>query len=591
MKIALCLITKGDEELDYLQGAVKSALPAVSSVHITANGKNVEKTKAYCEENGYDYSYLKWDKNFSQQRNFNFARAPKDVDYILWMDSDDLIVNADLIPEIARIAKKQGHDAVFFDYWYSSRFDGEPSLETHVETELTQKRERLLNPKKITWKKRIHETPVPLDGDNYSYTSISYSDDYPITWLHLGADRDIPQEELTKRMERNKELLELELEDERRGGEADPRTILYLMKVYAESKDEKILNECIELGQEYLTKSGWDQERAVCLGLMAKCIGALGDHEGARDFLMDAIKEYPYNPLFHLYLARAYFNLGDYRAMEFWLKLGTSLDLDKTNTAMGNILELKVLSAELMLEFYLRGKRDIRKAYSAAKLLNKLNPTSENQQNEDYLAKQTELDKATENIHKYMNYLKENMMEEKIEGLYENLPDEIKKLPFVIKYYNRFKKPRTWKENEICYFANFGQFHVQKWDGNSLKDGIGGSETAVIRLSEELVKKGYRVVVYGDPEREITVNGVEYVPFYKFNQKDNFNIFIQWRHNMLAGKVSAKKFIVDLHDVSHSSTHEDKISHIDKIFVKSKYHRENIRDIDDSKVEVVSNGI
>lgn len=591
MRIALCLITMGDEELNFLRGAVKSALPAVSSVHITANGKNVEKTKAYCEENGYDYSYLKWNKNFSQQRNFNFARAPKDVDYILWMDSDDLIVNADLIPEIARIAKKQGHDAVFFDYWYSSRFDGKPSLETHIETELTQKRERLLNPKKITWKKRIHETPVPLDGDNYSYTSISYSDDYPITWLHLGADRDIPQEELTKRMERNKELLELELEDERRGGEADPRTILYLMKVYAESKDEKILNECIELGQEYLTKSGWDQERAVCLGLMAKCIGALGDHEGARDFLMDAIKEYPYNPLFHLYLARAYFNLGDYRAMEFWLKLGTSLDLDKTNTAMGNILELKVLSAELMLEFYLRGKRDIRKAYSAAKLLNKLNPTLENQQNEDYLAKQTELDKATENIHKYMNYLKDNNMEYRIEGLYENLPDEIRKLPFVIKYYNRFKKPRTWKENEICYFANFGQFHVQKWDGNSLKDGIGGSETAVIRLSEELVKKGYRVVVYGDPEREITVNGVEYVPFYKFNQKDNFNIFIQWRHNVLAGKLSAKKFIVDLHDVSHSSTHEDKINHIDKIFVKSKYHRENIRDIDDSKVEVVSNGI
>lgn len=591
MKLALCIITEGDEKLELLKGAVASVEKYVQSVHITANQEPYEKVKEWCEQEGYDFSYLKWNDDFGEQRNFNFSRAPKDVDFILWMDSDDLIVGAHLLPDIAQIAKKNEYDVVFFDYWYGAKFDGEPSLETYVENELTQKRERLINPRKIKWSKRIHETPVPLDGSNFRYTQVAYSKDYPIAWLHLGGDRDMGEEKMMKKMHRNQRLLEAELADERKQGEADPRTLLYLMKIYAEDDEAEVLQKCIELGEEYLGKSGWDQERAVCLELMGKCMGKLGMHETARDFLMDAIKEYPYNPLLHLYLARAYFNLGDYRAMEFWMKLGMNLDLDETNTSMGNILELKVLSAELMLEFNLRGKRDVRKAYEAARLLNKINPTENNENNEKYMKEMADLDIATEHAHKLLDWCKENKREDLIEKIIDNLPDQIKNLPFMVHYRNQYATPRIWEDNEICYFANFGQGHIEKWDGNSVQKGIGGSETAVIKLAEQWTKKGYKVTVYGDPERETTINGVTYVPFYKFNQKDLFNIFIQWRHPVLAGKVTAKKFIVDLHDVTHPSTFEGKMDSIDKIFVKSKYHRSLLEGIPDEKIQIVSNGL
>lgn len=591
LRIALCIIVEGDEKLEYLKKAVGSVEKYVQSVHITVNQEPHTEVENWCKEKGYDFTYLKWNDSFTEQRTFNFNRAPKDVDYILWMDSDDVIVGAEWIPYIAEISKKQDFDVVFFDYWYGAKFDGEPSEETYVENELTQKRERLINPKKVKWSKRIHETPVPLDGNNFRYTQVPYSKEYPVAWMHLGGDRDMGEEKMLVKMHRNRRLLELELEDERKNGEADPRTILYLMKIYAEDVEPEILNKCIELGEEYINKSGWDQERSVCYELMAKCMGKLENHKEAKSLLLSAIDEYPYNPLLYLYLARTFFNLGDFRAMEFWMKLGMNLELDETNTAMGNILELKVLSAELMLEFNLRGKRDIRKAYESAKLLNTVNPTENNANNERFLKEMSELDIATENVHKLLDWCKGNKREDLIEKIIDNLPEQIKNLPFIVHYRNMYATPRIWKEDEICYFANFGQTHVEKWDGNSVKKGIGGSETAVIRLSEEWVKQGYKVTVYGDPIKEITVNGVDYVPFYKFNQKDCFNIFIQWRNPVMAGKVSAKKFMVDLHDVTHSSTFIDKIDSIDKFFVKSNFHKSQLEDIPQEKILVVSNGI
>lgn len=591
MRIALCLIVEGDSKLESLQKAVESARTVVSSVHITANHKPCDKVQAWCEKEGYDFSYLPWHDSFSEQRNFNFSRAPKETDYWLWMDSDDILVNPSILTSIAEIAKQNEYDVVFFDYWYGAKFNGIPSLETFTENELTQKRERLINFRKVKWNKRIHETPVPLDGENFRYTQVPYSKEYPVTWLHLGGDRDMAPEVLQAKMDRNKRLLELELNDEREHGEADPRTILYLMKIYAETDDPKTLESCLSLGDEYIRKSGWDQERSVCLELMAKCLGKLGRHEEAKVHLLKAIDEYPYNPLLALYLARTYFNLGNFRAMEFWMKIGMNLDLDETNTAMQNILELKVLSAELMLEFQLRGKRDVRKAYDAAVMLNKVNPTPNNATNESYLKQMKELDETTEYAHKLLDWCKNNKREDLIPKIIENLPEVIQNLPFITHYRNQFVTPRIWGADEICYFANFGQTHIEKWDGNSLKKGIGGSETAVIRLAEEWVKRGWKVTVYGDPEQEIEVNGVKYVPFYKFNQKDNFNIFIQWRHPVLAGKVCAKKFFVDLHDVTHSSTFDGKMDGIDTIFVKSQFHKGQLAELPQERIAVISNGL
>lgn len=591
MIISACLITKGDSELESLKKAVASFIDHVDHVYITTNHEH-RKTKKWCSLNPkIEHSHLDWNDNFAEQRNFNFSQVSKDTEYIVWADSDDVIVGAELLKGIAEISKRNKYDVVFFDYIYGALFDGEPSAETYKETELLQHRERLIRVGSVVWKKRIHETPVPLDPENFRYTRIKYSDENPITWLHLGADRNISEEILQKRMGRNRRLLEMELEDERKEGKPDPRTLLYLMKVYAESEDVEVLRKCISMGQEYLELSGWDLERGVCYQLMSRCAGTLGEHKKAVAYLHAGIGEFPKAPIMYLYLARAYFNLGDYSAMEHWLKIGMSLEIDDNATQMNNMLEVKVLSAELLLQFYLNGKKNVRKAHDASKMLAKLNPTAENKENEEYLRSQKSLDIASEHIHMYIKYLEDTKQEGLIEPIYKGLPNEIKKLPFAIRYYNKYREPMNWGPKTICYYANFGGSHFEKWDGNSLAKGIGGSETAVIRLSEEWVKKGYRVVVYGDPKEETVVNGVLYAPWYKFNHKDRFNIFIQWRRSNLVDRINAKKVYIDLHDVFHESSHLPRIDQVDKFMVKSTFHREYGENMPDEKMKVISNGI
>jgi hypothetical protein len=82
------------------------------------------------------------------------------------------------------------------------------------------------------------------------------------------------------------------------------------------------------------------------------------------------------------------------------------------------------------------------------------------------------------------------------------------------------------------------------------------------------------------------------LPYYYFNIKDEFNIFIQWRAGTLAGKVKAKKFFIDLHDIFHPSNYPPElVKHVDKIMVKSRYHRDLAPDIPNEKLVIISNGI
>lgn len=594
MKIAFCVIIEGDEKLDSLKRLIASTGGVFNSYHITANQEPHKETEKWCKEQGYDFSFLKWNDSFSEQRNFNFARVPKDTDYVCWADSDDVIIRADLIPQIAKNAKKNDIDAVFFTYWYGCKFNGPASYENFEEVELSQTRERLLKKDSITWKKRLHESPVPIDGEKFIHSKVDYKEEEsPVVWMHLGADRDQSKDIVEKRMARNRRLLELDLEDERKEGEADPRTLLYLMKIYAEMDlDRELLLKCIDMGKEYISKSGWDEERAVCYKLMATCMGHLGRHEEARDLLMNAIKEYPYDPLLYLHLARAYRNLENWSALRHWLKIGMDMNLSESRAQMDNILELKVLGAELMLEYYLHGKKNIRKAWEASMLLNKVNPTENNQKNEEYLYDRKELDIATEHLHKLLKYYKDINQIDMIAPAIETALPAIKELPFIIKLYNHYKEPKVWANNEICYLANINGDHFEKWGPSSLVKGIGGSETAVIRLSQEWANLGYKVTVYGDPGKEEgEYDGVTYLPWYKFNPKDKFNIVIHWRSNNLADKLSCKKMLIDLHDVWFPQSYMDKLDSIDSIMVKSEYQKSLGEGIPSEKFTIISNGI
>lgn len=595
LKIALSMLVKDDSELELFKESLYSVLPYVQFAQITSNGKQTTQIEAFIESTRgvfpnvkIDYTYLPWTDDFSAQRNHSFNRIPSDYDYIYWQDSDDILVGGELLQSLGELAKKSGKDVVFLAYWYGCEFDGVPSLRTFKNVDIEHYRERLIRPKTITWKGRLHETPVPVDGQKNNYTKVEYNQkDRPIAVMHTASIDDAQE-----KMLRNKRILELQLEEERENDTADPRTLLYLMKIYAEIGDKEVLEKCIEMGEEYLSKSGWDEERANCCDLMAICYTKLDKNYDAIKFLHNAISEYPHQPLHYVRLALAYFNVSRYRESRHWLEVASKIDLDSKTAGINNIKELKVLMAQLILKLKFQVDKDIDGSVQAAEVLLKEQPSKANEDNLNYLLDRQALKQASESSLKLLDYFEMTADDESTKKILDALPLIISEQPFAISHRKRISKPRVWKDNEICYFANFGGSHFEKWDSHSLSRGIGGSETAVIELAKQWADQGYKVFVYGDPEFIGEQQGVTYLPWYYFNKADKFNIFIQWRNASLAPTIKAKKFLVDLHDVVAQPDYSQEVmSAIDGVIFKSEYHRKMLPQLPDEKAIIISNGI
>jgi len=588
MKIAATFIIKDDSELESFKISAQSVIPHVDSWHVVANGKKTDGIEAYTTSHGGNFYYLPWNSDFSEQRNFIFSKVPKDTDYVWWQDSDDYLVGGEHLRELAEMAKRNGKDVVYFAYWYGCSFDGAPSPDNFKEVDIEHYRERLIRPGVITWRGRLHETPVPIEGQKNNYTKIEYhKEDRPVAVMHLATLDDA-----RVKLKRNRDILESQLEQERDRGEADPRTLLYLMKIYAEEEDSAYWKKCISMGEEYLIKSGWDEERANACDLMAICHTKMKDHDKAIVFLHKAIEEYPHQVLHYIRLALAYFNKDKYRQARHWLEVASKLDIDSKTAGINNIKEMKVLFAQLLLRMSFKVDKDIEKSVDAAKLLYKEQPIEENKENLLYLMDLLDLKNASNSSKELLDYLEDIDDKDAILNILNSLPIVISEQPWAISKRRSVTPPRIWKDNEICYFANFGQKHFEKWDGKSLLSGIGGSETAAIELSKEWVKLGYKVTVYGDPLHMGEQAGVTYLPWYYFNKADKFNIFIQWRNNALAKYVKSKKFYIDLHDVvTQVDYNQATIDAVDGILFKSKYHRKMLPDVPDDKAFIIGNGL
>lgn len=590
-KIAACLIVKGDSEFDSLVKAVNSVQPYVQDVFITTGDKEDSKVKTYCERNKLFYSHRDWTDDFSAQRNFNFAQAEAhdEYDFILWIDSDDLLVGGQNLQKIATDAKTNHVDIVFFSYWYGCEFDGEPSETTFKEVQIEHMRERLIRPGTNVWKSRLHETPVPVQGYEPRYSKYPYDPkERPIAVMHTSTDTT-----LGDKMMRNKKILELQLDEERNAGEADPRTLLYLMKIYSEIGTKELCEKSIWMGDEYLKKSGWDQERGVCYEQMGIAYGKMGDDANAARVLHLAISEHPYQVLFYIRLAQAYFNLKKYGQCEHWMKLGSMIEIKSGGNDQTNMKAMKTAYSELLLNLNWNVKKDVKKSLDAATMLYKENPTEANHENLLFIADAYDLNQACEHTDRLCEYLNAIGQKERIETLLDVLPEAITTQPFAIKIRQQYSTPRKWGRNEIAYFANFGGPFLEKWDAKSLEKGIGGSETAVIELAKEWTKLGYKVTIFGDPEHKgVDEFGINWLPYYFFNRLDFFNIFIQWRNCEIAGKIKCRKFYVDLHDiVSNAKLSDEHSRNIDKVFFKSNCHRALLTKLPQSKVMVVGNGV
>ena len=130
-KLALAMIIKADDkEVEYLKRCLSNITPFVDKTFITITGKN-KKIEEVCKLFGAEISYFEWVNDFSKARNYSFSQVPKEYDYIMWADADDVFRGLDKLRET--IDKNLEIDA--FSMYYLYAFDEEKNpIVVHMKT-------------------------------------------------------------------------------------------------------------------------------------------------------------------------------------------------------------------------------------------------------------------------------------------------------------------------------------------------------------------------------------------------------------------------------------------------------------------------
>ena len=124
--------------------------------------------------------------------------------------------------------------------------------------------------------------------------------------------------------------------------------------------------------------------------------------------------------------------------------------------------------------------------------------------------------------------------------------------------------------------------------------GVGGSEEAVIWLSRLLGERGWKVTVYGNcGVEERDYDGILWKPYWMWNWRDKQDVTVLWRYPQFAKyEINSDTVVVDLHDVIlEGEFAPERLKRIDKIFVKSRFHRSLFPAVPDEKFVVIPNGI
>jgi glycosyltransferase involved in cell wall biosynthesis len=216
----------------------------------------------------------------------------------------------------------------------------------------------------------------------------------------------------------------------------------------------------------------------------------------------------------------------------------------------------------------------------------------ENELLKDLQKKNTELLKQmelSESMKAIKIQLEEEKDEEKLKHFVQALPEYMKDAPMFVRMKNKYLG--KVKNNRVVIFCGYQN---TPWSPASVKSGVGGSEEAVINMANELTSLGWLVDVYNYCTKPGNYDGVEYFNYWEYDNSMPCDVFIAWRNNSFieyAPKDCKAKYVW-CHDVQKPSAWiPERTERIDKIFVLSEFHRQNLPDIKDDKFFITRNGI
>lgn len=589
IKVAACYIVKGTaDEAPLLEQSLKSIKEHVDGIFIDVNApkgkKPSKKVLAVARKYTDNVRETVWEHNFVKARNDNFASVPKSFTHILWLDTDDTVENPEKIREVAAVMPNQAH-GVYIAYDYQHDQYGNVTL-SHYVARLVR------NDGTFAWKSSfddaevtVHETLNPV-----RMVDSVMNDEFKIVH-HADDDRR------NASLIRNIELLEGMYE--RTKDSPDPRILFYLATHYY---DAGLLGRTKVLLEQYLQMSGWAEERSQAWAYLGDIFKFSGDTAKARGCYTKALAENPDDPIPYVELGELELENQMWQKAVSWLEMAAAKKPPQT-TAVLRPLEGTYRAYKALATAYtnMGGKQlqTARKWLTKAIELRPFDP--ELQQAREILDGLKDIATQNKAVATLLNALDHDKETGKILPLLDSLPEKLQNSPIVAGTRQMYTTPKEWPDKSLAIYC--GSSALGHWGPWSLEEGIGGSEEAVIQLSEEFRKLGWQVTVYATPglragnykgsEPDLYSDSyVEWRHYWEFNPKDEFDVLVGWRLPALFDtKFKARKQYLWLHDVIDApELTKERLDNIDKVIFVSQYHAD-LYDIPADKKFASGNGI
>jgi tetratricopeptide (TPR) repeat protein len=562
--IGLGVIVKGTaQEAKKLETLLASIAQGVDKVFVTITGGDDPKpVKEVAKKHNAHISYFDWIDDFAAARTYNLSQI--DTDWYLWLDADDTLQNPERLRDLVEQPKVDG-----YWFWYEYNRDKHGNVtDAHWKAQLTK------NDGHFEWRGAIHEDPQQLRPANWVKTTAC-------TRVHHTND------EATKESyERNLRILL----KERAKNPEEPRTMFYLGRTYMATGQ---LDEAVEVLNEYLTRSGWDEERYEATMLIGLAYFQTGNYDAALRAYNDAILEREDYPDAYIQKGSCYLKQESWEKAVVCFETAINRKLPSGSTYFNPMLYRRDVFIGISVAYLNLGK--LEKAYAAVSKALEADPKSEEALELKSIIVHTKNNADT--VRKYTDiakFMEARGQRGKILQLLHSVPKELADNPIILAMKGEHSEPRIWPDKSIAIYCGST---AEDWTPEAVNGkGIGGSETAVVELGKRLAQKGWKVTVFNQcsaPPEGLDFDGVHYQNYWTFNASDSFDVLWAWRLPELFDlDLAARIKILDLHDVmSPADFPPERLAKIDKIFVKSKYHRSLYPKVSDEKFVIVGNGI
>jgi len=317
--LSLCMIVKDEEE--HLPNALNSVKDAVDEIIIVDTG-STDNTIEIARSFGAKVYHYEWNNDFASARNEALKYAT--CDWILSMDADDEM-NADDIRRLKEVLSET--DALGFAIpIFSEIYDRQTNMKNTTVNYLVR---IFKNDPQIRFSRRIHEF---VDQSIYDIGGKIEILEIPV--FHRGY---IDVEILNKKLERNKRLLEVALEE----NPEDHSLLVYMGKTYMEENE---LDKAEEYYRRAINIVETSNKRYASLFFLQTAYIDLGNllvqkerFEEAIEYFNKAIAIDPNFPDTYYHIGMAYYNKGRFEEAYNMFRKVFEVNIEKSTAKISHL--------------------------------------------------------------------------------------------------------------------------------------------------------------------------------------------------------------------------------------------------------------